>query len=95
MMSIQRGERDEENNEVVSGDCIDDDDDDDDSDCDGADELVTLGKMMMTSSDLMPRSDPLSQTNDTQTQRCTHTHIHRHTLWFLVTVLIVRAICAG
>lgn len=39
-------------------------------------ELVSLwGDQMMTSSGLMPPSDPLSQTNDTQT----HFHKHTHT----------------
>lgn len=43
-------------------------------------ELVTLGEdLMMTSPGLMPPSDPLSQTNDTQTHIHEHTHTHAHT----------------
>lgn len=63
-----------------------------------AGELVTPGGkyLMTTSSGLMPLSDPLSRTSDTQTHIYERTHtLHIHTLWFPVAVLIWHAICAG
>lgn len=62
--------------------------------------LVALGEdLMMTSSGLMPPSDRLCRTNDTQTHIHEHTHtlthMHVHTLGFPVTLLIWHAICAG